>query len=248
MGLSGKVSLVTGASRGIGKAIALALAREGAKVAVNYNKNLEEAQEVEKSIHAMDREALTIRADVSKSEQVEQMIQSVRSNLGEIDILVNNAGIATRGKVEEITEEEWDEVLNINLKGTFLCSKAVIPNMKERKSGVIVNISSIAAKIGGINSAASYSVSKAGISCLTIQMAKELLSYNIRVNAVAPGGIDTSMLDIYGPQGRDILAKSTPMGLGRPEDVAEAVVFLASENARYITGEILDVNGGVLMD
>ncbi len=154
MGLSGKVSLVTGASRGIGKAIALALAREGAKVAVNYNKNLEEAQEVEKSIHAMDREALTIRADVSKSEQVEQMIQSVRSNLGEIDILVNNAGIATRGKVEEITEEEWDEVLNINLKGTFLCSKAVIPNMKERKSGVIVNISSIAAKIGGINSEA----------------------------------------------------------------------------------------------
>ena len=248
MNLSGKVSLVTGASRGIGRAIALGLARQGAKVAVNYNKNLEEAQEVEKSIHAMNSEALTIRADVSKSDQVEQMIQSIRNNLGEIDILVNNAGITKGGKVEDIAEKDWDEVLNINLKGTFLCCKAVIRSMKKRKSGVIVNISSLAAKIGGINSGASYAVSKAGVSCLTIQLAKELLPYNIRVNAVAPGGIDTSMLDIYGPQGRDILAKSTPMGLGRPEDVAEAVVFLASENARYITGEILDVNGGVLMD
>ena len=248
MSLSEKVSLVTGASRGIGRAIALALAREGVKVAVNYNKSLEEAQEVEKSIHAMESEALTIRADVSKSEQVEEMIQSVRNNLGEIDILVNNAGITKGGKVEDIAEKDWDEVLNINLKGTFLCCKAVIRSMKKRKSGVIVNISSLAAKIGGINSGASYAVSKAGVSCLTIQLAKELLPYNIRVNAVAPGGIDTSMLDIYGPQGRDILAKSTPMGLGRPEDVAEAVVFLASENARYITGEILDVNGGTVMD
>jgi len=248
MSVSGKVALVTGSSRGIGKAIALALAREGTKVAVNYSKNLQQAIEVEKAIKAMGCEALVVGADVSKSDQVKQMVQSVRTNLGEIDILVNNAGITKMGKVEDINEKDWDEVMGTNLKGTFLCCKAVIRSMKKRKSGAIVNISSAAAKVGGINSAASYAVSKAGVSCFTIQLAKELLPDNIRVNAVAPGGIDTSLLDIYGPQGRDNLAKLTPLGLGRPEDVAEAVVYLASDRARYITGEILDVNGGILMD
>jgi len=248
MALEGKVSLVTGASSGIGRAIALALAREGAKVAINYRSSKEGALEVEERIKAMEREAIVTQADVAKIDQVEQMVEMVIRNFGEIDILVNNAGITNMGKVEEITEEDWDEVIGVILKGTFLCCRAVIKSMKKRRTGKIVNISSAAAKIGGINSAASYSAAKAGVSCFTIHLAKEALPYNINVNAVAPGGIDTPMLDFYGPGKKEILAKSTPRGLGRPEDVAEAVLFLVSERANYITGEILDVNGGSVMD
>lgn len=248
MVLKGKVSLITGASSGIGKAVALALAREGAKVAINYKSNLEGALEVEEKIKAMGRKAVVVRADVAKSDQVEQMVETVTGNFGEIDILVNNAGITKMGKVEEITEEDWDAVIDANLKGTFLCCRAVIRSMKRRKSGKIVNISSTAAKIGGTNSAASYAAAKGGVSSFTIHLAKEILPYNVSVNAVAPGGIDTPLLDIYGPEGKETLAKSSPLGLGRPEDVAEAVLFLVSEKADFITGEILDVNGGSLMD
>ena len=176
------------------------------------------------------------------------MVETVRTKLGEIDILVNNAGIVNAGKIENIPEPEWDRVFAINLKGTFLCCQAVLPHMKQRKNGTIVNISSVSAKIGGVNSAASYAASKAGVSCFTIQLAKEALPFHIRVNAVAPGAIDTALLDVYGPGARDRLEKGTPLGLGKPEDIAEAVVFLVSDRARYITGEILDVNGGIVMD
>ena len=248
MSLSGKVALITGSAKGIGKATALALAREGVKVAVNYSKSNHEAKEVERTIKSTGGIAFTVKADVSKKAQVVRMIEIVRTKLGEIDILVNNAGIANSGKIENIPEAEWDRVFAINLKGTFLCCQAVLPSMKQRKSGTIVNISSVSAKIGGINSAASYAASKAGVSCFTIQLAKEALPYHIRVNAVAPGGIDTALLDIYGPGARENLAKATPLGLGRPEDIAEAVVFLVSDKARFITGEILDVNGGIVMD
>lgn len=248
MNLEGKVSLVTGASSGIGRAIALALAREGANVAINYKSNREGARGVENEIKAMGGGAMVVHADVARSGQVEEMVRTVEENLGEIDILVNNAGISKGGRVEEITEKDWNEVIDVNLKGTFLCCKAVIRTMKRRKAGKIVNISSTAAKIGGTNSAASYAASKAGVSCFTIHLAKEVLPYNICVNAVAPGAIDTPLLDIYGPKGKEILMKSTPRGLGRPEDVAEAVLFLVSERANFITGEILDVNGGSLMD
>jgi 3-oxoacyl-[acyl-carrier protein] reductase len=189
-----------------------------------------------------------VKADVSKKAQVVRMVETVRTKLGEIDILVNNAGIVNAGKIENIPEAEWDRVLAVNLKGTFLCCQAVLPSMKQRQSGTIVNISSVSAKIGGINSAASYAVSKAGISCFTIQLAKEALPYHIRVNAIAPGGIDTDLLDVCGPRARENLVKLTPLGLGQPEDIAEAVVFLVSDKARFITGEILDVNGGILMD
>ncbi|MBW2122899.1 MAG: SDR family NAD(P)-dependent oxidoreductase, partial [Deltaproteobacteria bacterium] len=202
MSLEGKVSLVTGASSGIGRAIALALAREGTRVAVNYKTNREGAKRVEKEIRAMGGESLVVGADVSRSDQVEEMVEKVERGLGEIDILVNNAGIAKMGKVEEITEEDWDEVLDVNLKGTFLCCRAVIGGMKRRRNGKIVNISSTAAKIGGTNSAASYAAAKAGVSCFTIHLAKEVLPYNICVNAVAPGGIDTPLLDMYGPKGK----------------------------------------------
>jgi 3-oxoacyl-[acyl-carrier protein] reductase len=196
----------------------------------------------------MGRKAVVVKADVSKKIQVARMIETVRTKLGDIDILVNNAGIVNSGKIENIPEAEWDRVFAINLKGTFLCCQAVLPLMKQRKSGTIVNISSVSAKIGGINSAASYAASKAGVSCFTIQLAREALPFLIRVNAIAPGAIDTALLDAYGPAARDSLAKATPLGLGQPEDIAAAVVFLVSDNARFITGEILDVNGGIVMD
>ena len=248
MSLERKVSLVTGASSGIGKAIAIALAREGAIVAINYKSNRDGAQKVEEKIKAMRREAMVVKADVAKSGEVEEMVRRVEENFGEIDILINNAGIHRGGKVEEITEEDWNETIDVNLKGTFLCCKAVIRSMKRRKMGKIVNISSTAAKIGASLAAASYSASKAGVSCFTIQLAKETLPYNICVNAVAPGAIDTPLLDKYGPKGKELLMKFTGGRLGRPEDVAEAVMFLVSERADFITGEILDVNGGSLMD
>ena len=248
MSLSGKVALITGSAKGIGKAIALALAREGVKVAVNYSKSSHQANEVGRMIKSMGGIAYTVKADVSKKAQVVRMVETVRAKLGGIDILVNNAGIVNAGKIESIPEAEWDRVFAVNLKGTFLCCQAVLPSMKQRKSGTIVNISSVSAKIGGIHSAASYAASKAGISCFTIQLAKEALPYHIRVNAVAPGGIDTELLDVCGPRARGNLVKLTPLGLGRPEDIAEAVVFLVSDKARFITGEILDVNGGILMD
>jgi len=152
------------------------------------------------------------------------------------------------GRVEEIDEADWNEVIDVNLKGTFLCCKAVIRSMKKHRSGRIVNISSTAAKIGGTNAAASYTAAKAGVSGFTIHLAKEVHPYNILVNAVAPGAIDTQLLDSYGSEGREILRKSTPLGLGKPQDVAEAVLFLVSDRAEFITGEILDVNGGSVMD
>ena len=249
MTLKGEVALVTGASRGIGKAIALALSREGAKVAVNYWRSEREAESLVKSIIAGGNEAVVVKANVGRKDQVLEMVETVRNTIGEIDILVNNAGVVkTRKNLEDITEKDWDEVMDINLKGTLFCCQAVIGHMKKREKGTIVNMSSIVAKTGGINSAASYAVSKAGVSVLTIQLAREVLPYRIRVNAIAPGGIDTSLMDIHGPQGRDNMAKLTPFGLGQPEDIAEAVAFLVSDKARFITGEILDINGGVLMD
>lgn len=248
MTLEGKISLVTGASSGIGRAIALALAREEAKVAINYRSNKKGALDVKEKIRATGREAMVIQADVAKSDQVEQMVKMVVKNFGEIDILVNNAGITKMGKIEEIKEEDWDEVIGVILKGTFLCCRAVIRSMKKRRTGKIVNISSTAAKIGGINAAVSYSAAKADVSCFTIHLAKELLSYNINVNAVALGGIDTPLLDIYGPGKKEILAKSTPRDWEDRKMLLKQCFFLVSERANYITGEILDVNGGLVMD
>jgi 3-oxoacyl-[acyl-carrier protein] reductase len=248
MSLTGKVALVTGSAKGIGQAVALALAREGADVAVNYSRSKAEAEAIRDLIKAMGRKTVVVKADVSRKDRVARMVETVRTKLGDIDILVNNAGIVNSGKIENIPEAEWDRVFAVNLKGTFLCCQTVLPFMKQRKSGTIVNISSVSAKIGGINSAASYAASKAGVSCFTIQLAKEALPFHIRVNAVAPGAIDTALLDVYGPGARDRLEKGTPLGLGKPEDIAEAVVFLVSDRARYITGEILDVNGGIVMD
>lgn len=248
MALIGTVAFVTGATGGIGKATCKALAASGADVGICYHSKPDAADALKRELEAMGRRAVIVQADVSDKEQVLAAISTVVKELGPIDILVNNAGKTFSGKIEDISEEDWDRCLAINLKSAFFCTQAVVPGMKSRRRGAIVNLSSIAAKVGGINAAACYSVAKAGVSCLTIQTAKELLSYGVNANAIAPGIIDTPMMDAYGPERKEASVKAVVRGMGKPEDVANAVVFLASEESRYITGEILDVNGGTLMD
>jgi len=201
-----------------------------------------------KEIISLRRKALVVQVDVSNKEHVISAIEATRKNLGPIDILVNNAGMTLTGKLEDISEKDWDHCLAVNLKSVFFCTQAVIPEMKKRKKGSIINITSLAAKIGGINSAACYSVSKAGVSNLTIQTAKELLPFNINVNGIAPGIIDTPLWEVYGSKIKEKSISGLIRGAGSPIDIAEVVVFLASPKTRYITGEIIDVNGGILMD
>ena len=248
MQLTGQVAFVTGATGGIGSEICRSLAKEGANISICYHKKYEEAQMLCKDIISLGRKALLVQADVSKKDQVISAIETTRKNLGSIDILVNNAGMTLVGKLEDIREEDWDRCLGVNLKSVFLCTQAVIPEMKKRKKGSIINITSLAAKIGGMNSAACYSVSKAGVSNLTIQTAKELLPFNINVNGIAPGIIDTPLWDVYGSKIKEKCISGLIRGAGSPIDIAEVVVFLVSSRARYITGEIIDVNGGILMD
>lgn len=248
MQLNDQIAFVTGATGGIGSEICRSLAKEGANISICYHRKTKEAQMLCKEIISLGRKALVVQADVSNKEQVISAIEATRKKLGPIDILVNNAGITLTGKLEEISEKDWDHCLAVNLKSVFFCTQAVIPEMKKRKKGSIINMTSLAAKIGGINSAACYSVSKAGVSNLTIQTAKELLSFNINVNGVAPGIIDTPLWDVYGSKIKEKCISGLIRGAGSPIDVAEVVVFLASPKARYITGEIIDVNGGILMD
>lgn len=248
MQLTGQIAFVTGATGGIGSEICRSLAKEGANISICYHKKYEEAQVLYKEIISLGRKALLVQADVSKKEQVISAFEATRKKLGPIDILVNNAGITLMGKLEEISEDDWDRCLAVNLKSVFLCTQAVIHEMKKRNKGKIINITSVAAKIGGVNSAACYAASKAAVSNLTIQTAKELLPYNINVNGVAPGAIDTPLWEVYGHIKKEESFRNSIRGAGNPIDVAEAVVFLASPKARYITGEIIDVNGGVLMD
>lgn len=248
MELAGKTAFVTGASGGIGSAICRALAAEGANVALCFHSNQEAALDIAKEIQKTGRKAMTFKLDVSDKDAVFSAINMAVVCLGDIDILVNNAGMTMTGSIEEISEKDWDRCMAVNLKGALFTTQAILPSMKRKKKGTIINISSLGAKIGGINAAACYSVSKAGLSCLTIQTAKETLGYGINVNAIAPGIIDTPLHDVYGKQRKIAAYSSVIRGPGRPEDVAAAVIFLASRGASYITGEILDVNGGVLMD
>ncbi|TET07670.1 MAG: 3-oxoacyl-ACP reductase FabG [Candidatus Atribacteria bacterium] len=248
MNLVNKVAIVTGAGRGIGKAIAIALAREGANVIVN-DIDIQTAEEVAKEIKSSGRKALAIQVDVSDSKEVNRMVQSVLKKFKRVDILVNNAAIIKRGSIEDLTEEDWDRVMDVNLKGAFNCAKAVVGTMKKQRYGKIVNISSIAGKIGDLASAPCYGASKAGMTCLAKSLARELASYGINVNVVAPHAIKTDMSKEWSEEKRKSIIADIPLGrLGEPEDVAEAVVFLVSDKAKFITGEVLDVNGGCLMD
>ena len=248
MRLKNKVALVTGSARGIGKAIAQRFFQEGAAVAVN-DVNLEKAEGIVYEAKSQGGKALAVRADVSNEKEVEEMVKSVHSKFGRIDILVNNAGIIKRGSTEDHSYEDWDRVIAVNLRGTYNCSKAVIPIMKKQKYGKIVNISSIAGKVGDIASAPSYGSSKGAINALTKSLARELAGYGICVNAVAPHAIETEMSAEWSDDKRRQLMSQIPLKrLGRPEEVAAAVLFLASDEASFITGEIVDVNGGYLMD
>jgi 3-oxoacyl-[acyl-carrier protein] reductase len=245
---AGKVAVVTGGSRGIGKAIATALARAGANVAI-WDIDPAASRMAAAAITATGREALALTVDVSLGSEVRAATQQTLDRLERIDILVNNAGICKVSPIEHISEADWDRVMAVNVKGTFLCSQAVMGIMKAQKSGTIINSGSVAGKVGGIAAGAHYSASKAAIMCFTKSLARELAPYGIRVNAIAPGVIETDMTrGITDGEWTGYLS-TIPLGrLGRVDEVAEVVVFLASESAGYLTGEIIDVNGGQLMD
>ncbi len=248
MRLKDRVAIVTGAARGIGRAIAVALAREGARVAA-WDLDLVQLDDLVGQVRARGGEVLALSVDVTRKEQIQEAVGQVLARWGRIDILVNNAGIYEVLPVEAISEEQWDRVLAVNLKGSFLCSQAVIPAMKRQGSGSIVSMASSAGKSGGTLSGAHYAVSKAGVICLTKQLARELGPHGITANAVAPGRIDTPMIHLASDEENEAFRLRTPLGrLGTPEDVAGAVVFLVSDEASFITGEIVDVNGGLLID
>jgi NAD(P)-dependent dehydrogenase (short-subunit alcohol dehydrogenase family) len=248
MRLKDKVAIVTGAGRGIGLGIALAFAQEGARVALCDVNGLH-LESALAEVQALGGAGIGFQMDVTSKEQILRVVGEVLDQWGAVDILVNNAGIYELLPAEEISEEQWDRMLAVNLKGTFLCCQAVIPFMKRQGAGRIVNIASSAGKAGGTLAGAHYSVSKAGVICLAKQLARELGPHGITVNAIAPGRIDTPMIQIASDEENEAFRLRTPLGrLGRPEDVAGAAVFLASDEASFITGEIVDVNGGLLID
>jgi NAD(P)-dependent dehydrogenase (short-subunit alcohol dehydrogenase family) len=245
MRLAGKIALVTGAQQGIGKAIALAYGREGASVVINYLDNQAAAEEIASQIRALGQRAVPLAGDVAQAADVRRMVEAGES-LGGIDILVNNAGIFPRVEFLDMTEAQWDEVLNVNLKGTFLCTQAVAQKLVERgRPGAVINLASSAAfrsSPRGVH----YVASKAGIVGVTRATALELAPYRVRVNAIAPGTTDTAQ-PRYGMSEEELQAagRQVPLGrMGTPEDVADLAVFLASDEARHITGQTIHVNGG----
>ena len=243
----GKAAIVTGASRGIGREIALHLANEGAKVVVNYSGSKDKADEVVELIKNAGGEAFAVQADVSNQESVKKMIDETIATFGSIDILVNNAGITRDNLLMRMKEEEWDDVININLKGVFLCTKGVTRQMMRQRAGKIVNVASIVG-VSGNPGQANYVAAKAGVIGLTKTTAKELATRNINVNAVAPGFITTDMTEALSEDVQKQMLANIPLGkLGSPENVAKTVLFLLSEDAAYITGQTIHVDGGMVM-
>ncbi len=247
MSLNNKVALITGGSRGIGKEIALELAKNGVNIAITYANNLQKAKEVLDDIKSYEVKAVAIKANVSVEEDVLQMIKTIEDELGTIDILVNNAGVTKDNLIIRMKEEDWDEVIDVNLKGTFLCTKAVSRIMMKKKYGKIINITSVVGIMGNAGQG-NYSASKAGVIGFTKSMARELASRGIRVNAIAPGFIETDMTDVLKDEIKEAMLKSIPLNsFGNPKDIANLVVFLASERSDYITGQVINVDGGMLM-
>jgi 3-oxoacyl-[acyl-carrier protein] reductase len=247
MRLLDQTAIVTGSSRGIGEAIALRLADEGARVAVCGSKNLEGAEAVAAKIRKKGREALALKVDVTRVEDVEALLAKVLETWGKVDILVNNAGITRDNLILRMKEHEWDSVLEVNLKGAYRCLKAVTRTMMKARTGRIINVSSVVGLMGNAGQI-NYAASKSGLIGLTKSAAKELASRNITVNAVAPGFIPTDMTAELTDELRTRLIEQIPLGqLGKPEDIAAAVAFLASPDANYITGQVIVVDGGMVM-
>ncbi|KMQ32184.1 SDR family NAD(P)-dependent oxidoreductase [Bacillus cereus] len=244
--LEKQVALITGASRGIGKATAIELAKSGADVIVHYNSNREQAEDTANKVKALGRKAYIVQADVAKHEDIKRMFSEVREWVGEIDILVNNAGFGRMNYVRSMTEEEWDDVLDTNLKGAFLCSKYASRMMMRAKKGNIINVSSIAAIKASVRQT-NYSASKAGLNAMAKTMAKELGRFGIRVNVVAPGPIRTELNAMTSIEEENAI-KLIPLGrIGEGEDVAQVISFLCSSYAKYVTGQVISVDGGLTL-
>ncbi|WP_078391532.1 3-oxoacyl-[acyl-carrier-protein] reductase [Shouchella patagoniensis] len=245
--LTNKTAIVTGASRGIGKAIAMELAKKGANIVVNFAGNQSRAEEVVSDIKTLGCDAFAYQADVANSEEVNAMMKEAISRFGSIDILVNNAGITRDNLLMRMKEHEWDDVINTNLKGVFNCAKAVTRQMMKQRSGRIINVSSVVGVMGNPGQA-NYVAAKAGVIGLTKSLARELASRGVLVNAVAPGFISTDMTDELTSESKEAMLAQIPLGaLGEPEQIAKVVRFLASEDAAYMTGQTIHVDGGMVM-
>lgn len=246
MVLRDKIAIVTGGSRGIGKTIALALANAGADIAV-ADVNLEAAEETANEIRALGRKALAVNANVADAANTVEMVKAVINEFGKVDILVNNAGITRDTLIMRMKEEDWDAVLDVNLKGVYNCTKAVISSMIKQRGGRVINIASVVGIIGNAGQA-NYASAKAGMIGFTKSVAREVASRGITVNAVAPGFIQTQMTDVLQENVKAKLLEQIPIGrLGTPDDIANAVLFLAADSASYITGQTISVNGGMVM-
>lgn len=246
-GLAGKIALVTGAGRGIGRATAIRLARDGARIALNYKGNAAAAEEAKRLVEEAGSTAAVVQGDVSQDGEAERVMkEALAFGDGRLDVLVNNAGITRDNLLLRMSAEEWDAVLDLNLRGTFLITKAAMRPMMKQRAGRIVNVSSIAGVVGNAGQA-NYSAAKAGVIGFTKTVAREMASRNITVNAVAPGFIPTDLTDVLPQEVKDALLKQIPLGrFGSVEDVANAIAFLASDEASYITGQVLIVDGGMV--
>ena len=249
--LNGKVALVTGASSGIGRATAEALAANGARVAINFHRNEAGAEAARAEIVSGGGNAIVVQADVTRTSDVESLVEQTVAKFGPVDILVNNAGsLVERLKILELTEARWDEVIDLNLKSAFLCSRAVAGSMMQRKTGTIINVSSIAGRNGGALGSIHYSTAKGGLITFTKGLAKELAPFGVRVNAVSPGVIDTRYHKQFSsPEMMKTYAGMIPLGrIGTPAECAKVICFLASDAASYLAGETVEINGGMFMD
>ena len=245
--LKGKCAIVTGAAKGIGKAIALKLASLGANIVLNYRSSEEKAIETENEIKALGVEVLRVKGDISNISDVENLINTAKEKFGKIDKMVNNAGITKDTLILRMKEEDFDSVINVNLKGVFNCLKTITPVMVKQREGKIINLSSVVGLSGNAGQV-NYAASKAGVIGMTKSLAKEVGARGITVNAVAPGFIETDMTEVLGDKFKEEAKKAIPLKrLGKPEDVANVVAFLASEDANYITGQVIQVDGGMVM-